>query len=98
MLKKKTNLTLIWNFYQENYFDINVHLLKRTDVLINGFQYYDTIAQQQETIEFYDYYYHVKNFGFMWKHAPLELKYEIRLSANEKTLTKKITMGKNTRF
>ena len=34
----------------------------------------------------------------MWEHAPLELKYEITLSADEKTLTKKITMGKNTRF
>ena len=34
----------------------------------------------------------------MWEHAPLELKYEITLSADEKILTKKITMGKNTRF
>ena len=84
--------------YKENYFNINVPLQKGTDVLINGFQYYDTTIQQQETIEFYDYYYHLKNFGFMWEHAPLELKYEITLSADEKILTKKITMGKNTRF
>ena len=34
----------------------------------------------------------------MWEHAPLELKYEITLSADEKTLMKKVTMGKNTRF
>ena len=34
----------------------------------------------------------------MWEHAPLELKYEITLSADEKNLTKKITMGKNTRL
>ena len=31
-------------------------------------------------------------------HALLELKYEITLSADEKTLTKKIAIGKNTRF
>ena len=34
----------------------------------------------------------------MWEHVPLELKYEIILSADEKTLTKKITTGKNTRL
>ena len=34
----------------------------------------------------------------MWEHVPLELKYEITLSADEKNLTKKITMGKNTRL
>ena len=34
----------------------------------------------------------------MWEHAPLELKYEITLSADEKNLTKKITMGKNKRL
>ena len=84
--------------YKENYFDINAPFQKRTDVLINGFQNCDTTTQKQEIIEFYDYYYHLKNFGFMWEHAPLELKYEITLSADEKTLTKKITMGKNTRF
>ena len=33
----------------------------------------------------------------MWEHASLELKHEITLSADEKILTKKITMGKNTR-
>ena len=54
--------------------------------------------QKQETIEFYDYCYHLKNFGFMWEHVPLERKYEIILSADEKTLTKKITMGRNTKF
>ena len=80
--------------YKEHYFDINVPFQKRTDVLINRFQYCDTTTQKQETTQFYNYYHHLKNFGF----APLEIKYEITLSADEKTLTKKITMGKNTRF
>ena len=34
----------------------------------------------------------------MWEHVPLEFKYEITLSADEKSLAKKVTMGKNTRF
>ena len=33
----------------------------------------------------------------MWEHAPLEFRYEITLSADEKILTKKIAMGKFTR-
>ena len=98
MLKKKKKIDLDLKIYKENYFDISVPFQKRTDVLINGFQYYDTTTQKQETIEFHDYYHHLKNFGFTWEHAPLELKYGIILSADEKTLTKKITMGKDTRF
>ena len=69
--KNKFNLDL--KIYKENYFDINVPFQKRTDVLINGFQYYDTTTQKQETIELYDCYHQLKNFGFTWEHAPLEL-------------------------
>ena len=94
--KIKFNLDL--KVYKENYFDINFPFHKRTDALINGFQYCDTTTQKQETIELYDYKYHLKNFGFMWEHALLELKYEITLYADEQTLTKKITMGTNIRF
>ena len=94
--KIKFNLDL--KVYKENYFDINFPFHKRTDALINGFQYCDTTTQKQETIELYDYKYHLKNFGFMWEHALLELKYEITLYADEQTLTKKITMGRNIRF
>ena len=61
--KEKFDLDL--KIYKENWFDIVVPSKKRTDVLINGFQYYDTTIQKQETIEFYNYYYHHKNFGFM---------------------------------
>ena len=48
----------------------NITFQKRTDVLINGFQYYDTTTQKQETIEFYEYHYHLKNFGFMCNMPP----------------------------
>ena len=66
--------------------------VKRTDALINGFKYYDTTTQKEETIEFYNYYNHL-----MWEHSPLEFKYEITLPPDEKTLTKKITAGKTSR-
>ena len=51
--KEKFNLDL--KVYQEFFFDITVPFQKRIDVLINGFKYYDTTTQKQETIEFYDY-------------------------------------------
>ena len=60
-------------------------------------KYCDKTTQKEETIEFYNYYDHLKNFGFTWEQSPLELKYEITLSSDEKTSTKKITMGKTRR-
>ena len=96
--QEKEKFKLDLKIYKEDWFSIAVPFQKRTDVLINGFEYYDTTTQKQETIEFYDYYYHLKNFGFTWEHAFLELKYEITLSTDEKPLTKNITMGKNTTF
>ena len=58
--------------YKEGYFHITVPFKKRTDVLVNSFQSYDTTTQKQETIEFYDYYYHL--ISFTWEHASLEFK------------------------
>ena len=45
--------------YSEDYFDITVPFVRGTEVLINGFKYYDTTTQKEETFEFYDYYYHL---------------------------------------
>ena len=84
--KEKFNLDL--KIYKENFFDITVSFQKRTDVLFNGFEYYDATTQKQETIDFYDYHYHLKNFGFTWEHGPLEFKYKITLFADKKALTK----------
>ena len=89
--KEKINLDL--KNYKENFFDITVPFQKRTDIFINRLEYYDTTTQKQETTEFYNYHYHLRNFGFTWEHAPLEFKYEIIFSADEKTLTKKLAMG-----
>ena len=90
--KNKFNLDL--KNYKEDYVDITVPFVKRTEVLINGFKYYDTTVQKEETIEFYNYYNHVKNFGFTSEHLPLEFKYEITLSSDKKTLTKKLQWAK----
>ena len=84
--KNKFNFDL--KNYRENYFDITVPFVKRTDVLINGFKYYDTTTQKEEKVEFYNYHYHLKNFGFIWEHKQLQLKYEITLSSDEKTRKK----------
>ena len=84
--KNKFNFDL--KNYRENYFDITVPFVKRTDVLINGFKYYDTTTQKKEKVEFYNYHYHLKNFGFTWEHKQLQLKYEITLSSDEKTRKK----------
>ena len=62
--KKKVNLDL--KIYNEDLLDVSIPFKRRTDVLVNGFQYYDTVTQKQETIEFHDYYDHVKRFGFTW--------------------------------
>ena len=91
--KNKFNPDL--KIYKEDYFDITVlPFVKRTKVLINGFKYYDTTTQKEETIEFYNYYNRVKNFGFTSEHLPLEFKYEITLSSDKKTLTKKLQWAK----
>ena len=69
--EEKTKFNLDLKIYKENYFDINAPFQKSQR--INGFQYYDTTTQKQETIEFFGYYYYLKIFGFTWEHASLEL-------------------------
>ena len=87
---QEKKLTLTWK--------LTVPIQKRTDVLINGFKHYGTTTQKQETIDFDDYHYHLKNYEFTCEHSSLEFKYEIALPADEKTLTKKITMGQTARY
>ena len=94
--KKKVNLDL--KIYNEDLLDVSIPFKRRTDVLVNIIiRYYDTVTQKQETIEFHDYYDHVKRFGFTWEYAPMKLRYEIILSADEKTLPIKTSVPKNVR-
>ena len=80
--KEKFNLNL--SMYIEESFDIIIPFQKRKDVLVNGFQYYDTTTKKQETIQFYDYFYHQEKFGFEWNHDGPRLRYSIKLSVNKK--------------
>ena len=62
--------------YKEGYFDIIIPFKKRSDVLVNGFQYYDRTTQKQETIEFCDYNYHLKSFILCFvKHKSVKIFY-----------------------
>ena len=56
-----------------------------------------TIPRQkkQETIEFYNFFYLLENFDFTLSYGPLDFTYIITLSANKKTLVKKISMSKD---
>ena len=49
-VEEKNKFKLDLKILKENYFDINVPFQKRINVLINGFQYYDTTTKKQETI------------------------------------------------
>lgn len=64
-------------------------MLRRSDILINGFQYYDTTTKKIETVEFYEYYFHLENFGFEWNFPDLGFKYSVTLSKDKKTILKK---------
>ena len=91
--KNKFNLDL--NVYKKDYFDITVPFVKRTDALINGFKYYDTTTQKEQTIEFYDCYDQLKKFWFYVGHSPLELAFFRRKNVNKKKLHWAKQQGKN---
>ena len=46
---------------------MTIHFKKRSDLLRTGCTYFDTTTNKIETIEFYDYYNHLKDFGFKWE-------------------------------
>ena len=86
--KEKENFKLDLRICNEESFDATIPFKKRTGVLINGFQYYDTTTKKQETIEFYDYYDHLERFGFTWKNDQLEFEYSVKLSGDKKKYKK----------
>ena len=87
--KEKEKFKLDLRIYNEESFDVTIPFKKRTDVSINGFQYYDTTTKKQETIEFYDYYAHREKFYFTWKNDQLEFEYSVKLSADKKKINEK---------
>ena len=51
--------------------------------------FFNTTTKKNENFLVYDYYKHLKDFGFEWENKKLEFKYTITLSSDEKKLTKK---------
>ena len=84
--RKKFNLDC--HFYKKDLFDLNSPFKKRSDVLTTDYTYFNTTTNKIETIEFYDYYNRLKDFGFTWKNDLV--KYEITLSTDQKQIEKKI--------
>ena len=68
--------------------DLNMTTQLHNTYTTHNYTYYDTTTQKEEKVEFHDYHYHLKNFGFTWEHKQLQLKYEITLSSDEKTRKK----------
>ena len=65
--KEKFNLNL--RMCSKESFDIIIPFQERTDILINGFQYFDKTTKKQEKREFYDYFYCLEKFAFEWNHV-----------------------------
>ena len=47
--------------------------------------FHNTTTKKDEEIEFYDYFSHLKKFGFAWRYQPLDLKYSIEFSKDKKS-------------
>ena len=61
------------------------------------FTYFNTTTENNENIVFYNYYEHLRKFGFEWENDKLDYKYTTKLSKDEKNLIKKMTMSKQVR-
>ena len=81
--EERKTFNLDCHFHKKGLFDITVPFEK---VLTTGYTYFDTTTNKIETIEFYDYYNHIKDFGFKWENDLV--KYEIILSADQKQIEK----------
>ena len=86
--EERKNFILECHFYKKDLFDITIPFKKRSDALTTDYTYFNTTTSKIETIEFYDYYNHLKDFGFRWENDLV--KYEIILSADQKQIEKKI--------
>ena len=85
--KEEKKLTKTVIFIKKDLFDITIPL-KKSYVLTTGYTYFDTSANKTKTIEFYDYYNQLKDFGFKWEND--YIRYEITLSTDQKQIEKKI--------
>ena len=80
--RKKSNLDR--HFYKKYLFDITIPFRKRSDLITTGYTYFDTTTDKNEKMEFFDYYNHLRDFGFKWENN--SVRYEITLSVDQKQL------------
>ena len=71
--------------------DLIIPFKKRseTDCPPTKLTFYNTTTKKNEEIAFYNYYEHLKKFGFEWENTALDYKFTIKLSKDEKKLRKK---------
>ena len=63
----------------------------KSDLAKLKFTYFDTQTKKIEDFLVYDYFGHLKKFGFEWIQKDLELKYEIKIdSSNSKKIKKNL--------
>ena len=84
--KERKKFNLDCHLYIKDLSDITTPFKKRSDVLTTSYSYFDTTTNKNETIEFYNYYNHLKNFGFNWEND--SVRYEITLSVDQKQIEK----------
>ena len=60
--------------------------------------YFNTSTNKNENILVYDYYEHLKRFGFTWEHNSLGIKYANRINnSDNKKIKKQLTLKSDTR-
>ena len=60
--------------------------------------FYNKKTKKNEDTLFYNYYEHLKKFGFEWENTAIDFKFLLNLSNDEKRLIKKMTMGREIRL
>lgn len=62
--KEKQVFYLTCKIYKEGVFKYENPFQKRSNILVTGYQYFDTTINKNKTIEFYNYFDHLENFSF----------------------------------
>ena len=83
-----TKFNLHCQFYKKYLFDVATPFFKKSDVLTTGYTCFDITTNKILTIELYNYYNHLKDFGFKWENDLV--RYEITLTENQKQIEKNL--------
>ena len=83
-----TKFYLDCQFYKKDLFDVATPFKNRSDVFTLGYTCFDTTTNKIQTIELYNYYNHLKDFGFKWENDLVG--YEITLTENQKQIEKNL--------